>query len=407
MLSVGCAAYSEKKVKARPMTAVQPAPEHSLRVTHVIYSGLGGHSAVMFSLLDASFMAGATHHVVLAGIEAPPADYITRLEALGVSWRYVGKQAGRGHLDFYRRLRKAIFDDGSDVVFLHGVAAIPAVAMMLGRRTDGPVVILRETEPTQVKTGRVWAMLALAHQCADSVVHLTLEAAEDAQKKLRFLHRTDRTSIIANGLDTDFFSPCETSPPQNEVLNIGMQSRLQPTKDHLSLVDAFALLRIELPDRAMMLHIAGDGPTREAIEGRIAEHGLVESVTMHGMLGRDQVRDFLRDLDIYVHSSFGETQSNAIMQAMATGLPVVASDVPGVSNMIRSGLGVLHRSGDAQDLARKLRHLIMNPDLAVNLGRAAHAEALKVYGARASALAYEKLIAQLLSKNFQKSQLAR
>jgi len=383
------------------MIAAAAMPTRPLRVTHVIYSGLGGHSAVMFSLLDAGFMPGARHHVVLAGIEPPPADYTTRLDALGASWVHVGKQAGRRHLDFYRRLRRAILD-GTDVVFLHGVAAIPAVAMRPGRWRRGgspwPVVILRETEPTQVKTRRVWAMLALAHRCTDAVVHLTPEAAADAQATLRLLHRPARTHIIANGLDTDFFSPAPGAQPAGGALRIGMQSRLQPTKDHLTLIEAFARLRAACPDRALALDIAGDGPTRPAIEARIAALGLEGAVTLHGMLGRGQVRDFLRGLDLYVHCTLGETQSNAIMQAMATGLPVVASDVAGVSNMIRPGLGLLHRSKDAGDLAQRLGQLIDDPALAQRLGQAARAQALAAYGAGASARAYEALIARLLER---------
>lgn len=369
--------------------------DRPLRIVHVIYSGLGGHSAVMFSLLEAGFMAGAAHHVVLAGIEAPPRDYTDRLERLGIGWSHVGKQEGRAHLDFYRRLRRALFTPQTDVIYLHGVAAIPAVAMMLGRRRKGPLVVLRETEPTQVKTRRVWAMLALAHICTDAVVHLTPEAAADAQAKLGPLHRPARVHIIANGLDTDFFSPATPARSPDGVLRIGMQSRLQPTKDHLTLIDAFAALRVARPKQRLALHIAGDGPTRAQIAARIAALGLDGAVTLHGMLGREGVRDFLRGLDIYVHSSFGETQSNAIMQAMSTGLPVVASDVPGISNMIRPGLGLLHASGDAGDLAARIGELIDAPDQAAGLGQAARAQAVRAYGAPASARAWEALITKL------------
>ncbi len=374
--------------------------DRPLRIVHVIYSGLGGHSAVMFSLLEAGFMGQADHHVVLAGIEEPPRDYTDRLDAIGVGWSHVGKHEGRAHLDFYRRLRRALFAPGTDVVYLHGVAAIPAVAMMLGRRRQGPVVVLRETEPTQVKTRRVWVMLALAHLCTDAVVHLTIEAAADAQAKLHFLHRQTKVHVISNGLDTEFFSPAAAARRAPEgVLRLGMQSRLQPTKDHLTLIEAFARLRAAYPDRTLVLEIAGDGPTRPAIKARIAALGLGNHVTLHGMLGRDEVRDFLNRLDIYVHSSFGETQSNAILQAMATGLPVVASDVPGISNMVRPGLGLLHRSADAGDLAGRIGQLIDDPALARQLGQAARAQAVSAYGAQASAHAWEALITRLLGRS--------
>lgn len=370
-------------------------PARPLRIFHVIYSGLGGHSAVMFSLLEAGFMAGAAHHVVLAGIEAPPRDYTDRLEKLGIGWSHVGKQEGRAHLDFYRRLRRALFTPDTDVIYLHGVAAIPAVAMMMGRRGRGPLVVLRETEPTQVKTRRVWAMLALAHICTDAVVHLTREAAADARAKLGRLHRPAKVHVIANGLDTEFFSPADTARRPDGVLRVGMQSRLQPTKDHLTLIEAFAQLRAARPEQRLELHIAGDGPTRPQIEARMNALRLGDAVTLHGMLGREEVRAFLRDLDIYVHSSFGETQSNAIMQAMSTGLPVVASDVPGISNMIRLGLGLLHASQNAGDLAARIGDLIDNPELAATLGQAAREQAISAYGAPASARAWETLISKL------------
>lgn len=373
--------------------------KHPLRIVHVIYSGLGGHSAVLFSLLDAGFMDSATHHVVLAGIEDPPRDYTSRLDASGIGWSHIDKAEGRGHLDFYRRLRRALFASGLDVVFLHGVAAIPAVAMMLGRRRQGPLVVLRETEPTQVKTPRVWAMLALAHLCTDAVVHLTPEAAADARTKLGPLHRQNKVHVISNGLDTDYFGPASDSfsrPPAGDgVVRIGMQSRLQVTKDHLTLIEGFAQLRAARPECQIELHIAGDGPTRGLIQSRVAELGLGQDVILHGMLGREAVRDFLRSLDIYVHCSFGETQSNAILQAMATGLPVVASDVPGISNMVVPGVGVLHRSRDAMDLAGVLSGLMDDPERAAALGKAARERAVETYGAQASARAWEELITRL------------
>lgn len=366
----------------------------SLHIVHVIYSGLGGHSAVMFALLEAGFMDRAVHHVVLAGIEPPPRDYTDRLDGLNIGWTHVSKQEGRAHLDFYRRLRRALFTPDTDVIYLHGVAAVPAVAMMLGRRRKGPKIVLRETEPTQVKTRRVWAMLALAHICTDAVVHLTKEAAADAHAKLGILHRKNKVHVISNGLDTEFFSPA-TADHNDSVLRIGMQSRLQPTKDHLTLIEAFARLRAASSERQLELHIAGDGPTRPTIEARITDLGLEDAVLLHGMLDRDEVRDFLRELAIYVHSSFGETQSNAILQAMATGLPVVASDVPGISNMIRPGLGLLHRSADVEDLTRRIEELVDDPTLAARLGHAARAQAVSAYGAKASARAWEALITTL------------
>jgi glycosyltransferase involved in cell wall biosynthesis len=146
-----------------------------------------------------------------------------------------------------------------------------------------------------------------------------------------------------------------------------MQSRLQTNKDHYTLLEAFALLCEMRPDLQFRLRIAGDGNTRTALEEHAKKIGFQANIVFHGMLGQTALKEFLNDLTVYVHSTHGETMSTAIMQALSMGLPVIASDVWGVSNMIDGDNGLLFKFGDRDDLARQLISVINDTNLAAKL----------------------------------------
>jgi glycosyltransferase involved in cell wall biosynthesis len=364
------------------------------RVVHVLYSGLGGHGAVMFGMLEAGFFQDAEHLVLLTGVEPPLPDYVSRLDERKMVWRYLPKQPGRGYVSFYRSLRQAIFENDPDLVFVHGLATVPSVVWNRSRA----VVLVRETEPQSTKSLKDWGALTVAHASVDAIVHLTEDAAETAAAKLRLLHRPGKVHIIGNGLDIDYFSPPSRGRDRllaGPVVRLGMVARLQPNKDHLTLIDAFERLCAARPSLDLRLEIAGDGTTRPPLEAEIAHRGLQDRVTLHGTLSAEGVRDLLRSLDIYVHTTFGETMSNSIMQAMAVGLPVIASAVSGVTNMVTPDVGLLYPSRDVRSLQSAIASLLDNPDDARRLGTASRSQALRQYDAKLTARSYEELTVQL------------
>ena len=100
-----------------------------------------------------------------------------------------------------------------------------------------------------------------------------------------------------------------------------MQSRLQPNKDHMPLIRAFAQICKCFPEKQFHLDIAGNGSTYIEILELIKQMGLSKFVTLYGTLVKFELLDFLNNLDIYVHCTHGETMSNSIMQALSCGLP--------------------------------------------------------------------------------------
>ena len=362
------------------------------RVTHVIYSGLGGHGAVLFSLLDGGFMRQARHRVLFAGVEEPRSEYIEKCEQACIDWGYQHKSPGK-HLLYIHQLHSQLLHGKPDLLFLHGCSAIPALALsIIYRHSQAPFVILRETQANHLKSRHDWFSLLLAYRLADRIVHLTPEAAIGAHKRLGLFVRKAKVSVIPNGLDANYFSPLPRLFNQSFRLHLGMQSRLQPNKDHATLLAAFAEIRKRYAERDPMLHIAGDGATFTDIKQMAESLGLGSSVVMHGLLDQEKLREFLRHLDIYIHCTHGETMSNSIMQALACGIPVVASDIAGVSSMVTPEVGLLHMPGNALDLANKIESLINDPQVLEHMQRQAREYALRNFGINRVVEAYNAIL---------------
>ena len=132
------------------------------------------------------------------------------------------------------------------------------------------------------------------------------------------------------------------------------------------------MLRKKQTNHSFRLRIAGDGDTMPDLVNLAKELGIAEQVEFCGMLNETALLDFMLSLDIYVHATMGETMSNSIMQAMACQLPVVASNVWGVNNMIENGVdGLLYEPGNAEQLSNILLRLADNTEEANHLGATA------------------------------------
>lgn len=148
-----------------------------------------------------------------------------------------------------------------------------------------------------------------------------------------------------------------------------MQSRLSATKDHVTLIKAFALcIKKTKNPKKLLLHIAGDGECKPALQNLVIELGIQENVVFLGMLEENELPAFINSLDIYVHATLGETMSTAIMQVMACNKPIIASDVLGVNNMIKHlQTGLLVPAKDEAKLCNAILQYLQDINLATKL----------------------------------------
>lgn len=198
----------------------------------------------------------------------------------------------------------------------------------------------------------------------------------------------DKVDLIYDGVDLQRFSPegkvgADDIPKgfyDPETVVVGVVGRLAEVKNHRLLIDAFANMVEDFPEqhKTARLLIVGDGPLNETLMRQIKERDLESLVYMAG--DRSDVPELVRLMDIFVLPSLAEGVPNTILEAMSCGLPIVATDVGGNSELIDDGVhGRLVRSKDCRQLAEVLLELMQSPSDRVRMGQAGRAKVLQQF----------------------------
>ena len=215
------------------------------------------------------------------------------------------------------------------------------------------------------------------------------ECGSEAERKVTVLHC---------GADTALFHP-RSRPERTGPLVVVCIASLQEVKGHRYLLDACRLLL----DRGVELdcRLVGDGPLRAELETRIAELDLGGHVHLEGPKPRPEVAEIVGGADLAVCPSVLTSRGDregipvALMEAMATGLAVVASDISGIPELVDDGeTGILVPPGDAHALADAIGRLHDDPALRARLGEAARARVERDFDLRRNAAALAPLLAE-------------
>ena len=186
--------------------------------------------------------------------------------------------------------------------------------------------------------------------------------------------------VVRLGVDPGEFAPVapRRSPTPFRVMSVG---QLQPAKGYHLLLDVLAALAGA--GRDVRLTLVGDGPSRRSLEARTARLGLGERVTFTGALNQGRVRALLAECDAFVLPSFAEGIPVVLMEAMAVGLPCVATRITGIPELITDGeSGLLVTAADDEGLAAALARLMDDDALRARLGRVAREQVAASYDLR-------------------------
>ncbi|MDY0166857.1 MAG: glycosyltransferase [Thermoguttaceae bacterium] len=206
-----------------------------------------------------------------------------------------------------------------------------------------------------------------------------------------------KTRVIPNGVDTERFTPAER-PVREGPLVVGTVGNLRPVKNQAMLVSACG--RLAAAGRDVELRIAGEGPERDALVEQARAEGMADRLHLPGRI--DDVPEFLRQLDVFALTSDSEQHPNALSEAMACGLPCVATDVGCVDELLDGGrCGRIVAPRDTAALAAALGELAADLTLRQTLGSLAREHACRHYSLEVMLGAYEKLYWELGDRSWE------
>ncbi|MBI4456117.1 MAG: glycosyltransferase family 4 protein [Acidobacteria bacterium] len=322
----------------------------------------GGQEQI-FTLIRGLYERGI-YVTLLAPKEAPLSQ---RVRKLGIA-HFSGHWRGELSLWEIRTLRRILEDRQWDIVHFNTPCGI-ALAAFLSRRARVPVRILsrRVNFPLRGRISR-WKYL----YAADYII--TVSSGIAATLVASGIPR-DRVEVIYEGVDAVEVgsASCHRLYPDSNIV-IGCAASLSEEKGHTTLLAAFSRLVSQRP--AARLVLLGDGPLRFSLEDQARKLSIAEVVQFLGF--QERVASFLRGCDIFVLPSLSEGLSSAILTAMAASLPVVASDIGGIPELVQHGLtGLLVPPQRPQILADALQLLVDAPELRMRYGKAGRQRVLE------------------------------
>jgi glycosyltransferase involved in cell wall biosynthesis len=316
------------------------------------------------------------------------------LEEAGVEVRYLGKRPGFDYR-MYQRLPSVLRDCRPDIVHTHLHVLRYALPFMLLLKHASLLHTVHNMAEREVEPRARWIQrYAFNHGVVPVAV------ADEVALSLERLYRIQRSRVIPNCIPMDRYACPQTPRRQwregegfgdNDVLFVCV-ARFAPQKNHALLLKAFAQGPASDPNAHLVL--VGEGDLREQLEQQAKNLGLAGRAHFLGL--RTDIPDVLGAMDVFVLSSDYEGNPLSVMEAMASGLPIVSTSVGGVPDLFESGKeGLMLQAGDIQGLSNAMASLLRNREARRSLGMAAARRARKNYDVPKMVQAYEELYENL------------
>ena len=332
----------------------------------------------------------------LGEAEACPAreEFLTRGGSLTIIRLPTNRLRFLGTWLYMRNLRRWLKSHRPDLVYVSMLKHDAFVAVGAGQQLGFPVVLRPEGagatgDLAWQSWGRFGRKIAARCQTAAQVVAISRSIHEEL---IATGFPPGKIVEIPNGVPVPDL-PWQRRAGWKDAPVAVSVGRLAPEKGHADLVTAWSSVREQYPGARLVL--VGDGPERPRIEALIQSLGLANAVELAG--SQAQVEPFLRGADLFVLPSHEEGMSIALLEAMALGMPVVATAIPGNRKLVADfRQGRLCRVRDPESLARTMLEQWDDADRGVHMGRAARALVQQKYSINAVARQHLALFERLV-----------
>jgi len=357
--------------RLQPLPTLPDLPQERPRIAYLITSSeIGGAQTHVADLLRA--MRGQVDAVLMAGGNGPLFDLardlgIPSVRLAGMDNALSPAKAVRALQEVVSALRQA----APDIIHTHSAKA-SALGRIAGRLLNIPVVYT--VHGFAYKPAAPWKHRTVARVAEWLLAPLTSQVicVSEAERAMaaRLPIRKDQVTVIPNGI-ADMPQRANPGAPLRRIVTV---MRLAAPKRPDLLIDAFAAAA--LPECEMV--IAGDGPQRDMLE-RLANEHCTGRVRFVG--STNDIPTLLSNAQAFVLASDHEGAPISILEAMRAGLPIVASDLPGIRDQLDDGAcGMLIDNNDTQAFTMALQHLADNDIERIALGHAARARWASRFG---------------------------
>jgi sugar transferase (PEP-CTERM/EpsH1 system associated) len=338
-------------------------------IAHVIFRlDTGGLENGLVNLINSS-PSGIYRHAIICVTYATA--FKNRITASNVTIIELNKKPGKDPAVYWRFLR-AVRELKPDVIHTRNANALEfqLLAYLAGVRTRIHGEHGWDVHDPYGKSRKYRLLRKIIQPFVNRFVVVSLELRNYLTASVRIPQ--EKITLIYNGVDAGKFCPNSSSLENLSkaklafpgLIVIGTVGRMQEVKNQHLLVDAFVELLDQYPAlrRQIRLLMIGDGPLRDKLIEKLDVAGLTELSSLPGAC--DNVDELLKSIDIFVLPSRNEGVSNTVLEAMATGLPIIATRVGGTPEIVRDGItGTLIRNDDVEELKAAIIQYIDKPDL--------------------------------------------
>ena len=332
-----------------------------MNITFFIGSLYGGGAERVTCNL-ANYLAQAGHRVEILTMAETGKSYELNEKVKVATLLPMAERKNSLHDDLIRvvRLHRYMKQHKEKNVYVVMLEKTILLMLMMRRATRAKIVASERSNPAQYSTG-MQRMLRKYMGVADGLVFQT----EDARSWYGESVKDVPSAVIPNAINPVFIRPRYDGPRANRIVTAG---RLIPQKNQELLIRAFAGIAGDYPDLELVIY--GEGGERAHLEAVVSELGMEKRVSLPG--NTPNVADRLQDAGLFVLSSDHEGMPNALMEAMALGLPCVSTACPcgGPEFLIEEGVnGLLVPVGDQDAMEAAMRKVLDSEQLAEQLGK--------------------------------------
>lgn len=375
--------------------------EDKLRILYIIdtYVGVnaGGSERHLYNVISrldpACFDATVVQLTQITDIPYPVGHLDGKAHIKVMHWP-VGRIYGVDGLSTIKKVQDLVREESIDIVqSAHEKSDLINAVLTVSR--GKPIKISSRRDMGFKKNARLKMLFRILNSRFSTVIAPSRAILDDLIENENV--KPDNTSLIFNGVDLDQFPNSSKrlkekarrrlALPEDSVV-LGSVASLQPVKGHRFLLQAFEQVMHDIPGVKLLL--VGDGGLRNELEKQVHSTSCADSVVFLGQ--RDDVDSIIHAFDAVVSSSLSEGSSNALLEAAASGIPIIATRVGGNHEIVQDGInGYLVAPSDVNGLYRGIVRLLADPNTQLDMGRESRRLAELQFSMDAMMAGYQRL----------------